>query len=174
MTRSTILPVTSPNVHCLKKSPANWMTNLQRSNASQLKCLAVLSCDLSLIIIHISDCCQFSDIHISQGSVASYLRYAGIFKHDFVANLPFSLSAKEVWKYVNIWGSYGQEFSVLFFLTHCVVTVAVFKSRLKTFLFSWAFSLHSSRYHTAWPQRLWNYDLMALYKSGARFTKYLT
>ena len=40
------------------------------------------------------------------------------------------------------------------FLTHCVVTVAVFKSRLKTFLFSRAFCLHSSRYHTAWPQRL--------------------
>ena len=63
--------------------------------------------------MHISDCCQFSDIHISQGSVATHLRCGGIFKYEFVANLPVSLL-------VNIWGSYGQEFSVLFFLRHCV------------------------------------------------------
>jgi len=31
----------------------------------------MLPCHLSLITIPISDCCQFSDIHISQGSVAS-------------------------------------------------------------------------------------------------------
>jgi len=45
--------------------------------------------------MHISDCCQFSDIHISQGSVATYLRCGGIFKYEFVANLPMSLSVKE-------------------------------------------------------------------------------
>jgi len=39
-------------------------------------------CDLSLITMHISDCCQFSGIHISQGSVATYLRCGGIFKYD--------------------------------------------------------------------------------------------
>ena len=65
--------------------------------------------------MHISDCCQFSDIHISQGSVATYLRCGGIFKYEFVANLPVSLPVKEFWKSVNIWASYGQEFSVLFF-----------------------------------------------------------
>ena len=65
--------------------------------------------------MHISDCCQFSDIHISQGSVATYLRCGWIFKYEFVANLPVSLAVKEFWKSVNIWGSYGQEFSVLFF-----------------------------------------------------------
>ena len=56
--------------------------------------------------------------HISQGSVATYLRCGGIFKHDFIAYIPLSLLAK---KLVNIWGSYGQEFGVLFFLTHGVV-----------------------------------------------------
>jgi len=56
-----------------------------------------------------------SGIHISQGSVATYLRCGGIIKYDFVANLPVSLPVKEFWKSVNIWGSYGQEFSVLFF-----------------------------------------------------------
>ena len=38
-----------------------------------------------------------------------------------VANLPLSLTVKEFRKSVNIWGSYGQEFSVLFFLTHGVL-----------------------------------------------------
>jgi len=59
------------------------------------KCLAVLPCDLSLITMHISDCHQFFDIHISPGNVATRLRYGGIFKHIFVANLPVSLPAKE-------------------------------------------------------------------------------
>jgi len=37
-----------------------------------------------------------------------------------------SLPVKEFWKSVNIWGSYGQEFSVLFFFeTQCIlVTIA--------------------------------------------------
>jgi len=69
--------------------------------------------------MHISDCCQFSDIHILQGSVATYLRCGGIFKYEFVANLPVSLLVKEFRKSVNIWGSYGQEFSVLF-LRQCM------------------------------------------------------
>ena len=42
---------------------------------------------------------------------------------------------------------------------------ALYKSRLKTFLFSHAFSSFSAHYHAAWPQRLWSYDLLALYKS---------
>jgi len=61
--------------------------------------LAALPCDLSINKIHISDCHQFSYIHISQGSVASvatYLRCGGILKHEFVANLAQSLSAEEV------------------------------------------------------------------------------
>ena len=76
--------------------------------------MAILSCDLSLISIHISDYRQFSDIHISQGSVATQLKCGGIFKYDFVANLGESDSEKFC-KSVSIWGSYGQEFSVLFF-----------------------------------------------------------
>jgi len=44
-------------------------------------------------------------------------------------------------------------------------SVAVFKSRLKTFLFSQAFSSSSAHEHAVWPQRLWSHDLMALYKS---------
>jgi len=44
-------------------------------------------CDLSLISMHISEWCHFSDICISQGSVAICVKLDGIFKHKFVANL---------------------------------------------------------------------------------------
>ena len=66
------------------------------------------------------DYCDFLNTDISLGSAVTYLRCGGIFKYKFVANLSLSLSVKEFWKSVNIWGSYGQEFSVLFFLTHSV------------------------------------------------------
>jgi len=58
---------------------------------------------------------EFLNTDISQGSVATRLRCDGIFKHQFVANLPLSLAVKEFWKLVNISGNYGQKFSVLFF-----------------------------------------------------------
>jgi len=57
----------------------------------------------------------FSDIHISQGSVATCLRRGGIFKHEFVANLLLSPLVKKFWKSDNSWWNYGQEFGVLFF-----------------------------------------------------------
>ena len=43
-------------------------------------------------------------IYISKGtcSVATQLRRDGIFKYDFVANLPLSLTVKEFWKSVDI------------------------------------------------------------------------
>ena len=49
-------------------------------------------CDLSLTRRHFSDCCQFPDIYISQGSVATCSKRGGIFKHGLVANLPLSLN----------------------------------------------------------------------------------
>jgi len=52
---------------------------------------------------------------VTRVSVATYLRCDGVFKYDFVANLPLSPPAKEFRKSVNVWGSYGQEFGVLFF-----------------------------------------------------------
>ena len=39
--------------------------------------------------------CDFLNIDISQGSVATYLRFGGIFECKFVANLPVSLPVKE-------------------------------------------------------------------------------
>ena len=78
--------------------------------------MAVLSCVLLFITMHISDCHQFSDIHISQGSVTTYLRSDAISRQNVVANLPARLPVKEFQKLLSIWGSYGQEFNVLFFI----------------------------------------------------------
>jgi len=72
-------------------------------------------CDLSLITISVSHCCLFSDINISQGSVAMHLRCGGIFSHQFTANLSPSLTVKELWKPVKIWQSYCDEFRGLLF-----------------------------------------------------------
>jgi len=69
---------------------------------------------LQLLLGH----CDFWNMDISQGSVATRSRCGGIFKYELGANLPVSQPVKEFWKSVNIWGSYGQEFGVLFFLRH--------------------------------------------------------
>ena len=66
---------------------------------------------LQLLLEH----CDFLNIDIPQGSVATRLRCGKTFKYELVANLPLSEPVKEFWKSVNIWGSYGQEFGVLFF-----------------------------------------------------------
>jgi len=46
---------------------------------------------LQLILEH----CDFVNIDVSQGSVATRLRCGGIFKYELVANSPVSLSVKE-------------------------------------------------------------------------------
>jgi len=61
----------------------------------------------------------FSDIHISQGSVATCLKRGRIFKHEFVANLLPNPLVKKIWKWDNSWWRYGQEFRVLFFHSRC-------------------------------------------------------
>ena len=63
---------------------------------------------------------RFLNTDISQGSVATRLGCGGVFKYNFVTSSLMSLMVKEFRKSVNIWRSYGQEYSVLFFLTHSV------------------------------------------------------
>jgi len=75
-----------------------------------LKCLATVIYDLPLITIPASSCHLFSDINISQGSVAMHLRCGGIFSCHFTANLSLSLIIQEFWKSVKIWQSYRNEF----------------------------------------------------------------
>ena len=71
-----------------------------------LKDVPTLPCSLSSIAF-------FSGINISQGSVARYLTCDGTFTYQFVANLSQPVSER-IWKLVNIWGSYGKQFSVFF------------------------------------------------------------
>jgi len=66
----------------------------------------------------------FSDIHISQGSVATCLKRSGIFKHEFVANLLQSLIVKKFRKSDSlIIGEVMAKSLVSCFLTHGVVSV---------------------------------------------------
>ena len=67
-------------------------------------------------------------------------------KYEFVAKLPVSLPVKEFWKSVNIWGSYGQEFSVLFFLRHSVYNGNFL------LIFRWASEDHMARASSATTQ----------------------
>ena len=60
-----------------------------------LKCLATVIYDLPLITVPVSNCYLFSDIAISQGSVAMRLRCGEIFSCHFTANLLPSLTVKE-------------------------------------------------------------------------------
>jgi len=63
--------------------------------SQHLKCLATMIYDLPLITTPVSTCHLFSDINISQGSVATHLRYGGIFSYHFTANLLLSPTMKE-------------------------------------------------------------------------------
>ena len=65
--------------------------NLMAINPTTLKRLATLLCDLSLITIFISGCCQSSAINISQGSVATRAR---LFNDNFTVNLLMSRKVK--------------------------------------------------------------------------------
>jgi len=58
--------------------------------------LATVIYDLPLITIPVSNCHLFSDITISQSSVATCLRCGGIFSYYFTANLSLSLAVKEI------------------------------------------------------------------------------
>jgi len=86
-----------------------------------LKCLATVIYDLSLLTIPVSNCHLFSDINISQGSVATRLRCGGILSYHFTANLSPSLTMKDFWKSVHIWQSYRHEFGGPLILEHSVV-----------------------------------------------------
>jgi len=53
-------------------------------------------------------------IHISQGSVETYLRFGGIYNNHVIANWMQSVTVKKFWKSVNNWQRYGQKWSATF------------------------------------------------------------
>jgi len=102
---------------------------------------------LQLLLEH----CDFFNIDISQGSVATRLRCGGIFKYELVANLPVSLRSKNLENRLAFGEVMGKSLVSCFFETQCirnmfgflpVLDIAV--CRLRGFLrkyyncFSWA------------------------------------
>jgi len=102
-------------------------------NSSHLKCLAMLPCDLSLTTIQISDWRHFSDINVSQFSVATCLKHGGILKKNkFIANLIPSPTVKKVWKSVNIWWSYVMGKSLVSCFFWLTVYIFTFQNQVMT------------------------------------------
>ena len=66
----------------------------------------------------------FSVIHVSQGSVATYVRCGGISAQHCIANFLLSLPVKEFLKSVQIWQSYllPKFVGLVFFETACAAT----------------------------------------------------
>ena len=63
----------------------------------------------------------FSVIHVSQGSVATYVRSGGMSTERCIANFLLSLSVKEFSKSVKISQSYCLKFrGLVFFVTRCI------------------------------------------------------
>jgi len=72
----------------------------------------------------------FSDIHISQGSVATCLKRGGILKHEFVANLLPSLLEKKFENRIIVGEVMAKSLVFCFFLTHGVLLKAIDCGRL--------------------------------------------
>ena len=69
---------------------------------------------LPLLLEH----CDYLNIDISQGSVATRLRRGGIFKYELVANLLASLPVKEFWNRLTFGEVMGKSLVSCFFETH--------------------------------------------------------
>jgi len=95
---TTLLLVTLPNIHPLQKKFTHTLSNKPfliwlLTTPPHLKCVATLPCNLSLMVC-------FADINVSQGSVATYTTYGGIFTilltANFLRNLPVKKNCKSV------------------------------------------------------------------------------
>jgi len=78
---------------------------------------------------------NFLNSDISQGNVVTQVRCGRIINNGFVANLLMDLSLEEFWKSVNIWRSYGQYYSGLFFIdSQCISCASRSPQAKKQFL----------------------------------------
>ena len=100
ITQSTFLPVTMPNIYRFQKNFTGnkpcliWLLIIP----PHLKYVSTALCNLSLTAALICDCCSFSGISVSQGSVATHMRRGGIFNKNFAANLLENQKVKKFWK----------------------------------------------------------------------------
>jgi len=63
---------------------------------------------------------NFLNSDISQGSVATRLRCGGIVNEEFCCKFTTESVSEKFWTSVNIWRSYWQDYSGLFFSTQCI------------------------------------------------------
>jgi len=97
---------------------------------SQSTVVRIICCDLCLNFLKCSKSrcaheltaaiASFTDINVSQGSVATLFRCCGIINKHFIANFPQSVTVKEFLKSVNIWRKYGQKLVACFFDSQCI------------------------------------------------------
>lgn len=81
-------------------------------SSPQVKCVATIPRDLSLVTTLVCECRLFSDVHVLQGSIAARMRRDGIFNNQFNANFLENLPAKNFLKSVRVWRTYCDEFGV--------------------------------------------------------------
>jgi len=78
-----------------------------------------------LLFIYSSNSDRFYIFNISQGSVATQLRYGGMLSKNFITNFPQNAPVEKFWKSVNIWQRYGQNFVAYFFGPPCICRSAI-------------------------------------------------
>jgi len=96
-------------------------------------------------------------IHVSQGSVATYVRCDGMSTKHCIANFLLSLSVKLFLKSVKIWQSYCPKFGGFLFWGHSVDVLMVFlcsswSSEVIVGCCGWCYSLHDGVDSTGWVQ----------------------
>ena len=98
----------------------------------------------------------FSDINVSQGSVATLVRCGGIFNAIFISNFLTSQPVKELWKSADIWRCYRKSKKGVFFETQCSffsvckTCVASFLSPLALLSSPMPSELHVCMYFPRW------------------------
>jgi len=73
--------------------------------------IGALKCNLLRFLPYLLNICRKFELLISQGSVATCLRWGGCCQTSFVANFIRFPAVQNVWKSVKIWQSY-REFKV--------------------------------------------------------------
>jgi len=109
--------------------------------------LGCATCDLLLITIHISDCRQFSDIHILQGSAATYLRCGGIFKYDLLQIYPWTSNWRDFQNRLTFGEVMGKSLVYCFFDSRCIWWKKRSAVRTARWPLTWPVSLGHVRGH---------------------------
>jgi len=73
-----------------------------------------------LLFIYSLNTDGFYSFYVSRGSVATQLRCGGMFSNHFTTKFSQNAAVKKIWKSVNIWQRYGENFVAYFFGPPCI------------------------------------------------------